>query len=558
MPDTIARILIEDVTGNFIIPKPLGKPIRCTVCLGTGVDAGGKKCNTCQGAGVSNRKRVAEATADKIVDYILSTGRATPITADDFKERYVSGDAFEQMDIPVWSVQFGLTAKDEAAIERYVKDKPAGRPIVIDRNDKVQTRAVYKGGQSYGAVTPHYILDGKHRLEAARRRGDFWIDAWVERSLLSQFEKDADYQRETEALIQKFYDTPKSPGSILSAIKYRTGLTPEDVLDIRAEWRRRNLRESAFPARQLVLEAKGKLPPKTIKAKCDTCGKATSWDREAAKFNGTDQWVRTCRGCGKKQTLKKMDNWGESIARKLVNSVTESVTEMARLRDEDFEKWEDLPETEKKKIVKKVRKLRRLGKREKSMEVSLYRLEDERFDDIEFVHPTDSGYQRWLDDTAEAIGTGTFIPDEWARNIEKAVYAELLNRWVREKGRREKAERKEAREALRKWLDDFNVKLIQEYFDSYDRNLKHFDDAPAHVTRPSPPVITASFIKGDLLYNRGGFPDELPFIPDREVLSEINNSLKRLKRAGKLDTTLAPGPKGGEVRAYEPKGWYKG
>lgn len=53
--------LPEDITGLVGLPQPLGKIIRCSVCLGNGIDSGGQKCNSCPGTGASKRKRVSES-----------------------------------------------------------------------------------------------------------------------------------------------------------------------------------------------------------------------------------------------------------------------------------------------------------------------------------------------------------------------------------------------------------------------------------------------------------------------------------------------------------------
>jgi hypothetical protein len=89
-----------------------------------------------------------------------------------FKDRWFKGRAYTLIDVPLEHLNARKFDLDEKKVESLVKDPPkddGNHPII--------------GQYEVGHATPHVVLDGNHRVEAARRRGDNNLHAYVEEGI---------------------------------------------------------------------------------------------------------------------------------------------------------------------------------------------------------------------------------------------------------------------------------------------------------------------------------------------------------------------------------------
>lgn len=92
-----------------------------------------------------------------------------------WQERWLPSDHFVLMDVPVSKIDQPVQPRNVKIVKDKIKQKDPN-PIFIDRNIQRGTKDPRKKRLEKPAT---YVVDGKHRAEAARRTGKKSIPAWV-------------------------------------------------------------------------------------------------------------------------------------------------------------------------------------------------------------------------------------------------------------------------------------------------------------------------------------------------------------------------------------------
>jgi hypothetical protein len=151
----------------------------------------------------------------EVLDHIMGTnppaqvegGRMTPA---EWAERYMSNQDQEFALIKVHPEAMNLPAEtSRLKVRRYTREAGTPPPIVVDSNDKIQARYTESGAaasrlsRGYGRQ-PHTVIDGKHRLEAAKERGRGSIRAYVPKRQLSTVWKRS-HEIERDQFAQQYF-----------------------------------------------------------------------------------------------------------------------------------------------------------------------------------------------------------------------------------------------------------------------------------------------------------------------------------------------------------------
>lgn len=103
------------------------------------------------------------------------TGRPRKINADKWKNKWLSSDQFLLMEVPLNRIDQPIKPHYTDIVKRKTKQHDP-EPIFIDRN-RFANSASYTVTRLHGAAT--YVVDGKHRSEAAKVNKRKTISAWV-------------------------------------------------------------------------------------------------------------------------------------------------------------------------------------------------------------------------------------------------------------------------------------------------------------------------------------------------------------------------------------------
>jgi hypothetical protein len=139
------------------------------------------------GPGSGRYPKGSHLSRDEVIAHIEQTNppehvRAGKMDMKEWSDRFLSNepDGYVATDVHPKSLNMPVNPGIESNVEAYSQRPAVEAPaIVVDSNDKLQAR--YGGGKlerAYG-LQSHTVIDGKHRLAAALRRGDTSIHAIV-------------------------------------------------------------------------------------------------------------------------------------------------------------------------------------------------------------------------------------------------------------------------------------------------------------------------------------------------------------------------------------------
>lgn len=126
-----------------------------------------------------------EISRQTVLDHIMSTNppeqvKSGKMTPQGWAERYMSDGDQEFALINVHPGAMYLPTQTVAGkVSTYTQKEGPPPPIVVDSNNKIEAR--FGGGKlsrAYGRQ-PHTVIDGKHRVQAALKRGDKALRAYV-------------------------------------------------------------------------------------------------------------------------------------------------------------------------------------------------------------------------------------------------------------------------------------------------------------------------------------------------------------------------------------------
>jgi hypothetical protein len=172
-------------------------------------------------------------TADDVAGVLAEQPNNANKTPDELKDKWVASRIFRLMEIPISAV--GIATEVQPGSRSVTK-----APVIVDRNIREVGRIRDAEGHPFGTPPEALVLDGKHRLIEAARRGDKTIMAYVGDAVLPYvtarmraFQKRAE---EVSRLVQMYLDSD-APGGLLTRLK--TLLPADELTVIRNQWRER-------------------------------------------------------------------------------------------------------------------------------------------------------------------------------------------------------------------------------------------------------------------------------------------------------------------------------